>query len=258
MRAALVLALFLILGWGRALAQANAAPRHQAALALVFAIDVSGSIGSDTYILERDGTARAFLDPRVEKAIASLPGGIEALVLEWSDPSTIATAVPWTLVKGKRSAAAFAAALRESKRSSYGLTAIGPAILAAMAAFAHMPEPAARRVIDISGDGIANFGLSPALARDRAAAAGITINGLAILDKEPWLAGYYRHEVIAGPSAFVIKAESYDSFARAMRLKLESEIAGKVPAHLVETPRHPRRFGALQSGKSRRGKGFRG
>ena len=89
------------------------------------AIDVSTSVTANSYILQRDGIARAFEDPRLIEAISAAPGGIEALVLEWSDPDSIAVAVPWTHVTDKRSAAAFAAAVHAAARSSGGLTAIG-------------------------------------------------------------------------------------------------------------------------------------
>ena len=95
-----------------------------------------------------------------------------------------------------------------------------PALLAAAAQFDQMPEPAERRVIDISGDGMANFGLPPAVARDRVVAAGISINGLAILTEEPWLEGYYRSNVIGGAGAFVAVAKDFHSFAEAMTRKL--------------------------------------
>src|SRR5271167_1808471 len=119
-----------------------------AALALVLAVDVSASVTADSYLLQHDGIARAFASPRLAEAISAAPGGIEVLVLEWSDPDKIAVTVDWT------------------------------------------------RVIDTSGDGMANFGLPPATARDYIAAAGIAINGLAILTEEPWLADYYRSNVI--------------------------------------------------------------
>ena len=80
-------------------------------------------------------------------------------------------------------------------------------------------------MIDISGDGIANFGLPPAVARDRIVARGITINGLAIMIDEPGLADYYRTNVIGGPSAFVAVARTFDDFAVAMLQKLEREVA---------------------------------
>ena len=112
-----------------------------------------------------------------------MPGGIEVLVLEWSDPDKIVVMVDWTRVGDAPSAVGFAVAVHASQRSSSEVTAIGPALLAAAAAFDHLPEPAGRRVIDISGDGMANFGLPPAVARDRIAAAGITINGLVDPDR---------------------------------------------------------------------------
>jgi len=201
-----------------------AVPALGAALALVLAVDVSASVTADSYLLQRDGIARAFADPRLVEAITAAPGGIEVLVLEWSDPDTIAVTVDWRRVTDVTSASVFVAALRASRRSSNGLTAIGPALLAAAATFERLPEPAARRVIDISGDGMANFGLPPAAARDRIVAAGISINGLAILTEEPWLADYYRSNVIGGPAAFVVIARKFGDFGDAMLRKLTLEI----------------------------------
>ena len=210
-----------------------ALPAWAVALALVLAVDVSASVTADTYLLQRDGIAHAFEHPRLIDAISAAPGGIEVLVLEWSDPDKIVTTVDWMWVADPVGARAFAAAVRATKRSSSGLTAIGPALAAAAAAFDRVPEPAARRVIDISGDGMANFGVSPAIVRDRVAAAGIAINGLAILTEEPWLEGYYRRNVIGGPSAFVLVARDFDSFAGAMLRKLVQEVAGGTPADLA-------------------------
>jgi len=197
-----------------------------AALALVLAVDVSASVTADSYLLQHDGIARAFANPRLAEAISAAPGGIEVLVLEWSDPDKIAVTVDWTRIADGPSTNGFAAAVRASRRSSAGITAIGPALIAAAAAFDHLPEPAGHQVIDISGDGMANFGLPPAAARDRIVAGGIAINGLAILTEEPWLADYYRTNVIGGPSAFVVIARTFDDFAGAMLRKLVQEVAG--------------------------------
>jgi hypothetical protein len=211
---------------------AKSAPAAGAALALVLAVDVSASVTADSYLLQRNGIARAFENPRLLSAILALPGGIEALVLEWSDPDRTAVAVGWTRLEDATGAAAFAAAVRVTKRSSEGLTAIGPALLAAAATFDHAPEPAQRRIIDVSGDGMANFGLSPAVARDRIVAAGISINGLAILTEEPWLEAYYRSNVIGGPGAFVVAVRDFRSFADAMLRKLTQEIAAAPGAQM--------------------------
>lgn len=205
------------------------APAKAASLALVLAVDVSASVTADSYVLQREGIARAFESPSVTGAIAIAPGGIEVLVLQWSDPDKIEVAVGWTRVVDEKSAAGLSAAVRAARRRSDGLTAIGPALLAAASQFDRMSEPANRRVIDISGDGMANFGLAPGTVRDRLVAAGISINGLAILTEEPWLEGYYRSNVIGGPDAFVTVAVDFHSFAEAMTRKLVREIAGVMP-----------------------------
>jgi Protein of unknown function (DUF1194) len=203
-----------------------AASAHATTLAIVLAIDVSSSVTPDSYILQRDGIAHAFEDPRLLNAIAAIPGGIEALALEWSDPDKIAVTVGWTPITDSQSAAGFAAAVHATARSSRGLTAIGPALAAAAAQFDHLPQPVTRRVIDISGDGIANLGEPPAAVRDRIVRKGITINGLAILTEDSWLEDYYRHDVIGGPSAFVVPARDFHSVADAMIHKLAHEVAG--------------------------------
>lgn len=216
-----------VLALAAALAKSVAAAG--AGLALVLAVDVSGSVSADSYLLQRNGIARAFEDPRLVSAISTVPGGIEALVLEWSDPGRTAVTVGWTSLVDGATAAAFAAAIRATRRSSEGLTAIGPALLVAAAAFDDAPNPATRRVIDISGDGMANFGLPPSVARDRIMAAGISINGLAILTEEPWLEAYYRRNVIGGPGAFVVGVRDWRSFADAMLRKLVQEVADTGP-----------------------------
>src|SRR5271170_3464750 len=207
------------------LALTGTSPVQAAAVALVLAVDVSESVSSERYVLQHDGIARAFETPQLVDAIAALPGGIEALVLEWSDPDKIKVTVDWTRIANRDGAASFSAAVRATERTSHGLTAIGSAMLAAASAFDRMPEPAGHRVIDVSGDGMANFGVAPATARDELVKAGITINGLAILSEEPWLDEYYNHNVIGGPAAFVVVAKGFDSFADAMLRKLVQEVA---------------------------------
>ena len=222
-RAALVIAILAALLPAAFQAQA-------AALALVLAIDVSASVSADSYVLQHDGIARAFENAQLVDAITNMPGGIEVLVLEWSDPDKIVVSVDWTQIADAADARGFAAAVRATRRSSAGITAIGPALLAAASQFDRLPQPATRRAIDISGDGIANFGIAPAAARDRITAAGIAINGLAILTEEPWLEDYYRREVVGGPAAFVLAARTFGDFATAMERKLVQEMAGAAPA----------------------------
>ena len=199
-------------------------------LALVLAVDVSESVDAGEYELQHEGIARAFESAPLIAAISGgAKGAIEVLVLEWSDRDKQVVTVDWTRVSDKASAAAFAAKVRASQRSSNGLTAIGDALLAAQAAFRTLPNAASRRVVDLSGDGIANIGPPPQQVRDEMVAAGITINGLAILKTEPWLDSYYDDNVVGGPGGFLVQVDDFPSFAAAMQQKLLAEVAAKRP-----------------------------
>lgn len=200
-------------------------------LGLVLAVDVSESVDAEEYELQHEGIARAFEDAAMLAAIrGGAHGAIDVTVIEWSDPDKQVVTVDWTRVSDSASAAAFAAKLRATKRSSAGLTAIGNALLAAQAAFRRLPDKATRQVVDVSGDGMANIGPSPQAVRDEMVAAGITINGLAILKTEPWLSSYYDQYVVGGPGGFLVQIEDFPSFAAAMRQKLLSEVSAAPPA----------------------------
>jgi hypothetical protein len=206
------------------------AAERRADLALVMAVDVSLSVDDNEYQLQHEGIARAFESPQLAQAVgAGGSGVIEVAVIEWSDRDKQVVTVDWMRISDRGSAAAFAAKVRATERSSNGLTAIGDALLAAQALLTRLPEPADRLVIDVSGDGMANIGPPVDTVRDELVAAGITINGLAILADEPWLESYYNDDLIGGPGAFVLRAENFDSFATAVQQKLLSEIAGLPP-----------------------------
>jgi len=199
-------------------------------VALVLAMDVSQSVNEGEYDLQREGVARAFESPALAAAVANGKfHAIDVLVLEWSDPEIQISTVPWTRVGDAQSARAFAAKLRATKRSSRGLTAIGSALLAARAAFQALEDQPARRVIDVSGDGMANVGPHPSEVRDELTAEGITINGLTIVSDEPWVSQYYDMNVVGGPGAFLMEVNGYPTFAAAMQQKLISEIVALPP-----------------------------
>src|SRR5260370_37723853 len=106
------------------LAIIGALPAQAAAVALVLAIDVSESVSSERYILQHDGIARAFETPQLIDAIAAVPGGSEALVMEWSDPDKIAITVGWTRSPNRAAPASLSASGRATPRTSCGLTAL--------------------------------------------------------------------------------------------------------------------------------------
>jgi Protein of unknown function (DUF1194) len=226
-RLRILLSLLLLAAMPAAAAPGPGAPDPGKAvdLALVLAVDVSESVDADEYHLQQEGIARAFDDPRLLDAIGALPhGAVAVLVLEWSDRDKQVVTVDWTRVDGGEAAAEFAAAVRRTARSSAGLTALGDALAAAHAALDRLPFPAARRAVDVSGDGMANVGTPPRRERDALVASGATINGLAILTDEPWLDSYYSDYVIGGPGAFLMQVEDFQSFGHAMLQKLLAEI----------------------------------
>jgi hypothetical protein len=208
-------------------------------LLLVLAADVSRSIDEDEFNLQRKGYAQAMTDARVLRAIA---GGrhhaIAVTFIEWSGAADQNVVLDWTLVRDEEGAAGVAATVLSAPRSFLGRTSISAAIDFAMQRLTAAPDRADKRVVDVSGDGTNNAGRSITEARDEAVAAGVTINGLAIVNTRSspgyafhtqppgGLPKYYEDNVIGGPGAFLIHIENFDSFAEAITRKLVSEIAG--------------------------------
>lgn len=198
-------------------------------LALCLAVDVSASVDFDEFGLMVGGYAAAFRDPGVQAACTAGPrGAVAVAMLFWSgaaQPPEVA--VPWALLDGAAAAEALAAAMEDAPRLPQpGATAIGEGMAAALALLARCPFDAARLVLDVSGDGRHNQGRAPGLVRDIGVAAGVTINGLAVLNEEPDLLAHYVAEVIGGPGSFAMDCPDYAAFAEAIRLKLAREIRG--------------------------------
>jgi len=196
-------------------------------LNLVLAVDSSGSVDDDRFDLQKDGYAKAFLNPRVLNAIRN--GNEQAIavtMVQWTGPTLHVVMVPWMVIKDQRTAQTFAAAVAAAPRQIFGGgTSVSGAIDYSVLLLNASPFHAARRVIDISGDGSNNLGRPAEQARDEAVKMGIRINGLPILAVEPDLDMYFRQSVIGGPGAFIIPVKSYDAFADAILRKLVAEIS---------------------------------
>jgi len=204
-------------------------------LELVLLADASGSIDDAEIAFQREGYAAAITHPDVLSAIASgFDGRIAVTYVEWGTSGSQEVVVPWTIVDGAASAEAFAADLFAKPRMAFGRNAIGSAIKAGQSLIESNAIEGHRKVIDLSADS-ANSYSGPMIeaARDEAVAAGITINGLAILCRVcSGRASYYDLEeafarrIIGGPGSFVVTADGNTSFAEAVRRKLVLEIAG--------------------------------
>jgi Protein of unknown function (DUF1194) len=207
-------------------------------LLLVLAADVSRSVDSQKFQLQREGYAAALANPRVLEAIRSgRRGRIGVMFLEWSGFGSQKVVIDWMLIDGAKAAQAFGDRLLESPRSFADRTSISGGIDTAVAQLARAPFSSERRTIDVSGDGTNNAGRDVGQARDEALALGITINGLVILSETPlpWnpehtnppggLTKYYRDNVTGGPGSFVLEAKDFESFGEAIVKKMIAEIA---------------------------------
>ena len=207
-------------------------------LLLVLCSDVSRSIDTPKFYLQRDGYADAIMNPRVLQAIRSgAIGKIAVSFVQWSGVGAQKVTIDWTVVHDEATARDFSAQISEAPRAFADRTSISDSIDFAVRHLDRAPFKSSRRTIDISGDGTNNSGRDVSAARDGALAKGVTINGLVILSERPmsWnadhtnppggLDSYYRNNVIGGPGAFVMVAENFNSFGDAILNKLIAEIA---------------------------------
>ena len=235
-------ALLVLILAGAAALPAIARAAEQVDLLLVLAADVSRSVDSGKFQLQREGYAAAVSDPHVLDAIRSgRTGRIGMTYIEWSSLGSQRVVIDWTTISDAETAKGFGDRLSEAPRSFADRTSISGAIEFAMSHLARAPFESQRRTIDVSGDGTNNSGRDVSLARDEALAQGITINGLVILSETPlaWnpdhtnppggLDNYYRNNVIGGPGAFVLAAQNFNSFGEAIIKKMIAEVAEAEP-----------------------------
>ncbi len=195
------------------------------ALELILAVDVSGSIDSNEFDLQKNGLADAFDNPSLIAAIGELEGGALVTMTHWSGSTRHRQMTGWHRLTDADSMAAFAAEARAAGRAWRNFsTAIGEALVHAAEVSAAVPETCKRRVIDVSGDGVSNEGKEPFVVSEALAAEGYIINGLVIRGADPDPAAHFRAQVIAGPGAFVEIAADFSDYPRAILRKLLLEI----------------------------------
>ncbi len=250
-------ALSVVLSFAWAVAHAQDAP--QVDTALVVSVDVSNSVDADRYRLQMEGIAKALEDPGVIEAIVGGPnGGILFSMVTWADRPTIA--LPWTKIASKEDALALAKRVRKLPQQGGEFTCMTRMLRSANDKIVpQIPAKAARIVIDVSGDGPDNCNADEPIdsVRDELVSNGVTINGLPILEGAgatassspgavvaqpdfPTSGGlgiedWYRAHVMGGNGSFVLPANGYADFGRAIRQKFVIEISGSAP---------PQRFAA--------------
>jgi len=226
------------------------------ATAVILAIDTSGSVDETRYRLQLEGVAEALQDPITLSAISAAGGaGIYLAIVTWADAADVA--IDWRRISSLEDASAMAAEVRKLPRTPGEFTCIGGMFRTVSDRLVRtLPTPVERLVVDVSGDGVDNCDEIAEIRHERDAllARGATINGLPILvpgendvvgdgafrkpgfglrtlpyltnNSATTLDRWYRDHVIGGPGSFLLIAQGYGDFARALRRKLVTEISG--------------------------------
>ena len=199
---------------------------------MVLAVDISSSVDDMEYDLQMTGLAAAFRHPEVHAAIDSLTsGGIAINVVQWSGTWAQSVVVDWAQVTDFEDAKSFADQIEAAPRAfAGGATSISGAIHFGLRELQLNNFVGNHLVINVMGDGRGNDGPLPTSVRDRALSMDVTINGLAIINEQPFVDAYYEENVIGGLDSFVIHAEDYEDFARAILEKLLREIRQRTPS----------------------------
>lgn len=201
----------------------SATPPMACDLALLLAVDISGSVDPREYRIQMKGLADALNDAVVSEALVR--GAAHVALMQWTGATRQKVSIPWRRIERFSDVTALADDITTAPRAwrNYS-TAVGEAMALGVTLFEAGPE-CRRRVMDISGDGPSNEGMTPDTPRAALNRAGITVNALAIdADKED-LTGWYWENVITGAGAFVVTANDFNDYPRAIRLKLIRETA---------------------------------
>jgi uncharacterized protein DUF1194 len=214
---------------------ANAAEPEKVGMQLILAADVSGSVNATRYKTQQDGYLEALGDPRVLNVIRELDPPLLAITfIAWARGQGVM--VPWMRVHDARTMDLFRNRLKDAQRPPIGInTLISRALLFCDGQF-DRDFTGGRKVIDVSGDGDDNQGISGVRdVRDALVAKGVVINGLPIIVKPPeyifppqppeGLDVYYRRHVVGGEGHVLIESIGFDNFKQAILQKLLLEIA---------------------------------
>lgn len=225
--------------------------------ALVVSVDVSNSVDENRYRLQMEGIAAALEDPGVIEAITNGPnGGILFSMVTWADRPEFA--LPWVKIASKEDAQTVAAKIRKLPQAGGEFTCMTRMMRSVNDKIvSQIPGEATRVVLDVSGDGPDNCNAEEPIqdVRDELVANGVTVNGLPINIGDPGepvgegayrapgssfdssqlkqsaegpttLEQWYRENVMGGNGAFVLPANGYSDFGRAIRQKFVIEISG--------------------------------
>ncbi len=191
------------------------------AVCLALLLDASASVDTQAWRLMIEGHAEAFRQPAVIRAAET--DGLAVAVMQFSDAPSPAT---WRILRTEAETRRYAAQIAAQPRQHMAGTNTGRAIHAALDAMETGPARE-QPVIDVAPDGAASEWDDVRTARERAQNIGARINAIGVVttadpDPEPWL----RQEIITA-DGFVIVADGWADFARAISRKIRMEIGAQ-------------------------------
>lgn len=191
-------------------------------LALILAVDVSGSVDTREYRIQMEGLAAALRDGSISEALVVKQASVQ--LIQWTGTGRQRVSVPWTDIRSFEDTENLAVRIETAQRVWRNFsTAIGEALLFAQSSFDDVSD-CERKVIDVSGDGQSNEGIAPDAVHAQLRAKGIIVNGLAIEQSDNGLARYYESNLITGPGAFAIRADGFEDYPDRIKRKLLREI----------------------------------
>ena len=201
-------------------------------LALALALDVSSSVDDREDALQRQGLAAALISPTVVNAFFVSDQPVALAVYEWSGRYNQELLLDWRLITNRAELLNVAETISQSQRSQNEFpTAMGYA-LGYGAGLLNRAPPCLFQTIDMAGDGENNEGFPPAMAYAEFPFDGVTVNGLVVngadYEAEINLIDYYRDNVLYGSGAFLVIAQGFEDYERAIRRKLERELGTRI------------------------------
>lgn len=202
-------------------------------LELSLVVDDSSSINNSEFSQQIDGYASAFRQQAVIDSIVNATNGIAVNTILFATGAT--EVIQFTQLQTAQEVEDFAVALEAIARTG-GSTNIAAGIDLAVDRIANNNFESGNIIIDVSGDGTQNVGgNNVAVSRDLALQAGVSrINGIAIGGSN--IFDFYTNNVIGGPGAFVLQADSFDDFETAIATKIGVEVGAPPEPTSVPEP----------------------
>lgn len=208
-------------------------------LALVLALDVSGSVNEEEYAQQLNGLAQALDSPDVRKAVLSgAAAPVKVAIFEWSSRNHQFLVQPWITLDSHAAVDQAVARVLGYRKQRAGLkTAMSTALLYATELLRQQSH-CWQHTIDVSGDGENNIGPSLEAVFRSDGFVDVTINALVVgepdtetpkqIAKKTELLRYFEQQVIRGRGSFAMIAHGYRDYSRAMKRKLVREISAPI------------------------------